>query len=79
MRMTTINSPADRIATPFVSGAVKTPKSAIADDKAMLRRRLAKGPGAPWEYARVAGLKVWTTFSKVTRLRREIQLMAVKP
>ncbi|WP_082662856.1 MULTISPECIES: fatty acid desaturase family protein [unclassified Sphingopyxis] len=44
--MTTINPPADRIATPFVSGAAKTPpsadadksrKSAIADDKAMLR------------------------------------------
>ena len=44
--MTTINPPADRLATPFVSGAAKTPpsadadknrKSAIADDKAMLR------------------------------------------
>ncbi|WP_260580729.1 fatty acid desaturase family protein [Sphingopyxis sp. PET50] len=29
--MTTINPPADRIATPFVSGAVKTPPSADAD------------------------------------------------
>ena len=35
--MTTINPPADRVATPFVSGAAKIPKSAIADDKAMLR------------------------------------------
>ena len=35
--MTTINPPADRLATPFVSGAAKIPKSAIADDKAMLR------------------------------------------
>ena len=40
MRMTTINPPADRIATPFVSGATKTAqtsKLAIPDDKAMLR------------------------------------------
>src|SRR3989344_2665356 len=35
--MTTLNPPADRLATPFVSGAAKIPKSAIADDKAMLR------------------------------------------
>ena len=47
----------------------------VTNDKAMLRRRLSP---AAWEYVRVAGLKVWTTFSKVTRLRREIQLIAVK-
>eukprot|EP01034_Spumella_vulgaris_P003082 gene3082-3973_t len=35
--MTTINPPADRIATPFAKSAVKTPKSAIADDMAMIR------------------------------------------
>ncbi|MGV3620596.1 MAG: class I SAM-dependent methyltransferase [Archangium sp.] len=52
--------------------------SVVSDDKAMLRRRLAKGIAAPWEFARVAGLKVWTTFSKLTHLRREIQLIAVK-
>ena len=50
----------------------------VSDDKAMLRRRLAKGANALWEYARVAALKVWTTFSRLTHLRREIQLIAVK-
>ena len=35
--MTTINPPADRVATPFAPSAIKTPKSAIADDMAMIR------------------------------------------
>lgn len=52
--------------------------SVVSEDKAMLRRRLAKGAAAPWEYLRVAGLKVWTTFAKATHWRREIQLIARK-
>ncbi len=50
----------------------------VANDKAILRRRLAKGVAAPWEYARMSALKVWTTLSKLTHLRREIQLIARK-
>lgn len=51
----------------------------VSDDKAMLRRRLAKGASAPWEYVRFAALKTWTSVSKATHLRREIQLIARKP
>lgn len=51
----------------------------VSQDKAMLRARLAKGAAAPWEYARWAGLKAWTSFAKATHLRREIQLIARKP
>ncbi len=35
--MTTINAPADRVATPFAPSGTKIPKSAIADDMAMIR------------------------------------------
>lgn len=48
-------------------------------DKAMPRRRLATGLAAPYEWLRFAVLKVWTTFARVTRLRRELQLIARKP
>ena len=51
----------------------------VSNDKAMLRRRLAKGVAAPWEYVRYAALKTWTSVSKATRLRREIQLIARRP
>lgn len=51
----------------------------VSRDKAMLRARLAKGAALPWEYARFAGLKTWTSFAKSTHLRREIQLIARKP
>jgi ubiquinone/menaquinone biosynthesis C-methylase UbiE len=51
----------------------------LSDDKAILRRRLAKGAAAPWEYLRFAALKTWTSVSKATHLRREIQLIARKP
>ena len=47
-------------------------------DKAMLRRRLAKGLSAPYEWLRFGALKAWTTFARVTRLRRELQLIARK-
>lgn len=50
----------------------------VSTDKAMLRRRLAKGVAAPWEWLRWAGLKTWTASAKVTHLRREIQLLARK-
>lgn len=51
----------------------------VSTDKAMLRARLAKGAALPWEYARWAGLKTWTSVAKATHLRREIQLIARKP
>lgn len=47
-------------------------------DKAILRRRLAKGLSAPYEWVRFGALKMWTTFSRTTRLRRELQLIARK-
>lgn len=50
----------------------------VSTDKAMFRSRLAKGPAAAWEGLRYAGLKAWTTTSRVTHLRREIQLIARK-
>lgn len=50
----------------------------VSVDKAMLRRRLATGAAAPWEWVRYAALKVWTSFAKATHLRREIQLIARK-
>lgn len=51
----------------------------VSTDKAMLRRRLAKGLAAPYEYLRYAALKAWTTTSRLTHTRREIQLIAQKP
>lgn len=51
----------------------------VSVDKAMPRRRLAKGLGAPYEWLRFAVLKVWTTVARALRLRREIQLIARKP
>ena len=48
----------------------------VSVDKAIFRRRLATGLAAPFEAARFVGLKAWTTISRVTRLRREIQLIA---
>lgn len=50
----------------------------VSTDKAMLRRRLAKGAATPWEWTRFAALKTWTSFAKATHLRREIQLLARK-
>lgn len=47
-------------------------------DKAMLRRRLAKGLSAPYEWLRFGALKAWTSFARVTRLRRELQVIARK-
>ena len=51
----------------------------VSIDKAMLRRRLAKGAWAPYEWLRFGVLKGWTTFARLTHLRREIQLIARKP
>jgi SAM-dependent methyltransferase len=47
-------------------------------DKAIFRRRLSKGVGLPFEWLRFLALKTWTSFSRVTHLRREIQLIARK-
>jgi SAM-dependent methyltransferase len=49
-----------------------------SSDKAMLRRRLAKGLSAPYEWLRFGALKAWTAVSRTTRLRRELQLIARK-
>ena len=50
----------------------------VSIDKAMLRRRLAKGLAAPYEWLRFFALWIWTTFSRVTHLRREIQVIVRK-
>ncbi len=50
----------------------------VSVDKAIPRRRLAHGLAAPYEWLRFGALKVWTTFAKVTHLRRELQLIARK-
>ncbi|MBN1208884.1 MAG: class I SAM-dependent methyltransferase [Myxococcaceae bacterium] len=47
--------------------------------KDIFRRRLARGPRAAWEYARYAFLLGWVHGSRVTRMRRELQLISVKP
>jgi len=60
-------------------GLVGAGLEVVSTDKAMMRRRLAKGPAAPWEVLRFAALKTWTSVSKATHLRREIQLIARKP
>lgn len=51
----------------------------VSVDKAIPRRRLAKGLAAPYEWARFAALKSWTTFARMTHLRRELQLIVRKP
>jgi SAM-dependent methyltransferase len=65
--------------TTLARGLTDAGLEVVSSDKAMLRRRLAKGAAAPWEYLRYAALKTWTTVSKATHLRREIQLIAKKP
>ena len=46
--------------------------------KDILRRRLAKGVRAPWEWLRYAFLFAWTWTCRATHFRREIQLIARK-
>jgi ubiquinone/menaquinone biosynthesis C-methylase UbiE len=47
--------------------------------KDIFRSRLARGPRAAFEYARYAFLLGWVHGCRVTRMRREIQLISVKP
>jgi SAM-dependent methyltransferase len=47
--------------------------------KDIFRRRLAKGWAIPWEWARYAFLLAWVWTCRVTRFRREIQLIATRP
>jgi SAM-dependent methyltransferase len=47
--------------------------------KDIFRRRLAQGPRALYEYARYAFLFGWVHGSRLTRMRRELQLICVKP
>jgi len=47
--------------------------------KDIFRGRLAQGARAAYEYARYALLTGWVHTSRVTRMRREIQLICVKP
>jgi ubiquinone/menaquinone biosynthesis C-methylase UbiE len=47
--------------------------------KDIFRSRLARGPRAAFEYARYAFLRGWVHASRVTHMRREIQLISVKP
>jgi SAM-dependent methyltransferase len=51
----------------------------LSVDKAIPRKRLAKGLATPVEWLRFAGLKAWTTFARVTRTRRELQIIARRP
>lgn len=60
-------------------GAQDAGLEVVSVDKAMPRRRLAKGLAAPYEWLRFAALKLWTTFARVTHLRRELQVMVRKP
>jgi SAM-dependent methyltransferase len=59
-------------------GAQEAGLEVLSVDKAMLRRRLAKGMAAPYEWLRFGALKVWTGLAKATHLRRELQLIAGK-
>jgi len=47
--------------------------------KDILRRRLARGARAPFEYLRYLFLLAWVWTCRVTHFRREIQLIATKP
>ncbi|RKH76001.1 class I SAM-dependent methyltransferase [Corallococcus sp. AB032C] len=47
--------------------------------KDILRRRLAKGLRAPYEYVRFAFLWAWVQVCRLTHMRREIQVIAQKP
>ncbi|MEW5743060.1 MAG: class I SAM-dependent methyltransferase [Myxococcota bacterium] len=47
--------------------------------KDIFRRRLAQGLRWPWEAARFAFLVAWVWVCRVTRFRREIQLIARRP
>ncbi|HYI00062.1 hypothetical protein, partial [Hyalangium sp.] len=47
--------------------------------KDIFRSRLARGPRAAYEYARYAFLLGWVHACRVTHLRRELQLICVKP
>lgn len=47
--------------------------------KDILRRRLARGARAPYEYLRFLLLVAWVWVCRVTHFRREIQLIAGKP
>jgi ubiquinone/menaquinone biosynthesis C-methylase UbiE len=47
--------------------------------KDIFRSRLAHGPRAAFEYVRYAFLLGWVHGSRVTRMRRELQLISVKP
>jgi SAM-dependent methyltransferase len=47
--------------------------------KDIYRRRLARGPRRAYEWLRWIFMLGWTHFPRITRLRREIQLIARKP
>lgn len=47
--------------------------------KDVFRRRLARGPATGWELLRYAFLVAWTATCRVTRFRREIQLICRRP
>lgn len=51
----------------------------VKQGKAVFRRRLANGVRWPWELLRFAWLVAWTRVCKFTRLRREIQIIAMRP
>jgi len=52
--------------------AQRTGLTTVLDNKAVLRRRLARGPRALYEWARFGYLIAWTAVCRILRLRREL-------
>lgn len=63
----------------LAEAAARAGMAPVKAGKDILRRRLAKGPRAPWEMLRYAFLVAWTSTCRATHFRREIQLIARKP
>ncbi len=63
----------------LAEAAKKVGLEATRAGKDIFRTRLARGAKAPWEWARFAFLVSWVWVCRVTRFRREIQLIATKP
>jgi SAM-dependent methyltransferase len=53
--------------------------SPVKAGKDIFRSRLARGPRAAFEYARYAFLLGWVHTCRVTHMRRELQLISLKP
>ncbi|HZA51486.1 MAG TPA: class I SAM-dependent methyltransferase [Myxococcaceae bacterium] len=63
----------------LADAAMRAGMTPVKAGKDILRRRLAQGARAPWEWLRYAFLVAWTWTCRATHFRREIQLIAQKP